>query len=112
MDDLWFPGLPCWLLGAGMIRLDGGDIVDYGTKEIYLRFRKDGPKFFGGKERIPKTASLCEQMKWHISFVNTEQRLALKEWPDIIGHIDLAGIKHLEKRGLVEMTNASAVPEY
>ena len=104
-DVLWVPGLPCRLLSTGSIRRDGGEFVDSGRKECYLRFRQDGPKIpLAESERfLTLLASLQGSGKHaasaHASFANKKQRLTLKQWHDTLGHIDPAAIKHLEKRG-------------
>ncbi|CAM9581103.1 unnamed protein product [Sphacelaria rigidula] len=116
-DVLWVPGLPCRLLSTGTIRRDGGEFMDFGRKEIYLRFRKDGPKIPIAENRgfLTLSASLQGDGKHaasaHASFANKKQRLALKEWHDPLGHIDPAATKHLEKRGLIDVTDTTVASE-
>ncbi|CAM9813240.1 unnamed protein product [Choristocarpus tenellus] len=39
------------------------------------------------------------------------KRLTLKDWHNILGHINSSTIKHLEKRGLLEITDATVVSD-
>ncbi|CAM9872319.1 unnamed protein product, partial [Sphacelaria rigidula] len=92
-DVLWVPGLPCRLLSTGTIRRDGGEFVDSGRKESYLR----------GMANMRHRA--------HASFGNKKQRLTLNEWHNTLGHIDPAATKHLEKRGLIDITDTTVASE-
>ena len=47
----------------------------------------------------------------HASFANKKQQLTLKEWHEILGHIDPSAIKHLEKRGLINITDTTVASE-
>ena len=108
-DVLWVPGLPCQLLSTGSIRRDGGEFVDSGRKESYLRFRQDGPKIPLAKNKgfLTLSASLQGSGKHaasaHASFTNKKQRLTLKQWHGTLGHINPAAIKHLEKLSLIHI---------
>ncbi|CAN0496069.1 unnamed protein product, partial [Discosporangium mesarthrocarpum] len=39
------------------------------------------------------------------------QRLTLRDWHNILGHINPFAIKHLEKRGLIDITDATVASE-
>ncbi|CAN0016909.1 unnamed protein product, partial [Sphacelaria rigidula] len=45
------------------------------------------------------------------SFANKKQRLTLKEWHDTSGHIDPSNMKHLDKRGLIDITDTTVASE-
>lgn len=68
-----------------------------------------------GKEFLSLAASVRasnnRQAVLHASFLNKKQRMALKEWHGVLGHIDPAAIKHLEKRGLINIMNAIVASE-
>ena len=112
-DVVWIPGRPCELLSTGTIRRDGREFVESGTNKSYLRFRKDGQKIPLAETGNILTLSGSVQgngnyaASAHASFANKKQRLTLKEWRDILGHIDSAAIKHLEKRGFIHVSDTT-----
>ena len=72
------------LLSTGSIRRDGGEFVDSGGKESYLRFRQGGPKILLAENKgfLTLSGSLQGSGKHaasaHASFANKKQRLTLK----------------------------------
>lgn len=38
---------------------------------------------------------------------NKHQRLTLKDWPDVLGHSNPAAVKHLDKREIIDVTDAT-----
>ena len=114
---LWAPEIPCRILSTGTIRRDGGEFIDSSTKDCYLRFKKDEPRILLDEKKgfLVLQASLRTEINGqasaHASFANKKQRLTLKQWHDTLGHIDPAAIKHLEKRGLVNITDTTVASD-
>ena len=85
--------------------------MEPGKKESYLGFRKDGPTIPRTENRgfLTLSASLRGSGKHvasaHASFANEKQCITLTQWHDTLGHIDPAAIKHLEKGGLIYVTD-------
>lgn len=40
----WVLGIPCRLLSAGTIHRNGGEFFESGSKQIYIRIERNGPK--------------------------------------------------------------------
>ena len=116
-DVLWVPGIPCRLLSTGTIRRNGGEFVESSSKQSYLRIERNGPKITLNERKGFLTlaasvrASNKKQASVHASFANKKQRLTLKEWHEILGHIDPSAIKYLEKRGLIDITDTTVASE-
>ncbi|CAN0021700.1 unnamed protein product, partial [Choristocarpus tenellus] len=115
-DVLWVPGLPCRILSMGSIRRNGGEFMDSQTKERYLWASKNSPKKnlqkWGGFLNLTGTIITMEQeSRASAARTNQKQRLTLKDWHNILGHINPSAIKHLEKRELLEITDATVVSE-
>ncbi|CAN0051008.1 unnamed protein product, partial [Choristocarpus tenellus] len=101
---------------TGSIRRNGGEFMDSGTKESYLRASKNSPKInlqkSGGFLNLTGTIINMEQeSRASAARANQKQRLTLKDWHNILGHINPSAIKHLEKRGLLEITDATVASE-
>lgn len=45
------------------------------------------------------------------TFVNKNQRLTLDKWHDVLGYINCAAMNHLEKPGLMRITDTTVVSE-
>lgn len=47
----------------------------------------------------------------HLEIVGERHRLSLKDWHNVLGHIDPGEIKHLEKRGLLEILDSTVASD-
>ena len=114
---LWVPGLPCRLLSTGVIRREGGEYVDSSLQKSYIRLKhgahkimleeKKGFLTLSGRIRVKENKQASAQA----SFANRKERLTLKDWHNVLGHIDPAAIKHIEKRGLIEVTDTTVASD-
>ncbi|CAN0439419.1 unnamed protein product [Discosporangium mesarthrocarpum] len=114
---LWVPGLPCRLLSTGCVRRKGGEFVDSGIRRSYIKPSRDARKIYlvergafllleGSLQVAKKTRATA-----NASYANKHQRLTLRDWHNILVHINPFAIKHLEKRGLIEITDAKVASE-
>ncbi|CAN0495127.1 unnamed protein product, partial [Discosporangium mesarthrocarpum] len=103
----WVPGLPCRLLSTDVLRRDGGEFVDSGIRKSYLQLSGKTLKIpleekeaFLTLQAFPGSIQ-TDRAEAHATFANKHQKLTLRNWHDILGHINPTAIKNLEKRGLI-----------
>ncbi|CAN0510724.1 unnamed protein product, partial [Discosporangium mesarthrocarpum] len=114
---LWVTGLPCRLPSTGVLRRDGGEFVDSGIRESYLQLSGKTTKIpleekgaFLTLQAFPGSIR-TDRAEAHVTFTNKHQKLTLRDWHDILGHINPTAIKHLEKRGLIHITDSTVASE-
>jgi len=121
-DVLHIPSLPCALLSTARLRAAGGEFVDSAIHGSYITLPKG--------HQIPLTVNADTnflQLNGHAlkhtdtddseatalsSLSNKQSRLTLLQWHTVLGHLHPAAIKHLEKRGLIEVSDATTVAEF
>lgn len=104
-------------MSTGAIHRDGREFVDSGAQPCYIRIGKGAPKI-----NLTEEKSFLILDRWkepdpptgvssHAKYANKRQTLTLKEWHDVLGHINPSAIKHLEKRGLINISDVTFASE-
>ena len=118
-DVLHIPSLPCALLSTTKLRAAGGTFVDSAKMGSYIQLPNSN--------KIPLKANTDTSFMQldgraltstdaaataFASLSNKRSKLTLLEWHTVLGHLHPAAIKHLEKRGLIEISDAATVADF
>ncbi len=119
-DVLHIPSLPFALLSTAKLRSAGGTFVDSAKRGSYLQL-PDGRRIPLEVDRDTNflqlhgqysTAGSEQSATAYASLSNRKSRLTLLQWHTVLGHLHPAAIKHLEKRGLIEISDATTVSDF
>ena len=119
-DVLHIPSLPFALLSTARLRSAGGTFVDSAKDGSYLQL-PDGSRLsleidvdtnFLQLQGHCRTVMDEDSVKAYASLSNKKSRLTLLQWHTVLGHLHPAAIKHLEKRGLIEISDATTVANF
>ena len=103
-DVLWVPELACRLLSTGSIRRHGGEFVDSEIRRNHIALGKGGPKIDLDEKNgfVTLRGSVKRNNRdgvVHAALAGKRPRLSLRDWRNVLCHIQPGAIKHLEKRG-------------
>ncbi|CAN0342578.1 unnamed protein product, partial [Discosporangium mesarthrocarpum] len=103
----------CRLLSTGALHRDVGEFVDLGMRESYLEPDGNASKIalmeehafltFQALHRTDET----ERPAVHATLAKKHKKLTLRDWHDILGHINPSTVKHVEKRGLIHTPDST-----
>ncbi|CAN0497636.1 unnamed protein product, partial [Discosporangium mesarthrocarpum] len=102
---------------TGVLRRDRGEFVDSGIRKSYLQVSGKTTKIpleekgaFLTLQAFPGSIK-ADRAEANATFANKHQKLTLRDWHDILRHINPTAIKHLEKRGLINITDSTVGSE-
>jgi Reverse transcriptase (RNA-dependent DNA polymerase) len=118
-DVLHIPSLPCALLSTTKLRAAGGTFVDSAKMGSYIQLpnsnklplKVNTDTNFMQLDGRALTSADAEATAF-ASLSNKRSRLTLLQWHTVLGHLHPAAIKYLEKRGLIEVSDAATVADF
>ncbi|CAM9562185.1 unnamed protein product, partial [Discosporangium mesarthrocarpum] len=89
MNLLWVPGLPCRLPSTGALRQDGRGLRGFGhARELTADGWEQAEDRSHEKEQAFHRTDQMERAAVHSTFANKHRKLTLRDWQDILGHLN------------------------
>jgi hypothetical protein len=119
-DVLYIPSLPCALLSTSKLRSAGGSFIDSAKSGSFIQLpnehkielHMDNNTTFLQLHGRYSTMYDEHTATAFASLSNKKSKLTLLQWHTVLGHLHPAAIKHLEKRGLIEISDAATISDF